>query len=487
MLFSVLKQSNWLSHRIIYALAVCVALASTTHVHAELEPLRAEDGVIRDARGATVILRGLNLTGDAKIPPSRGIHDVRELDVLQAWGVNVARLLFVWEAFEPQRGRRDDTYLDYYINLVDALAARHVRVIVDFHQDGFSRYTTQGCGDGFPQWALSSEVHMYTPDNGTGCTDWGIKMTLDLETARCWNDFYAGSNGVRADYLALLDIVSKRLKDHPAVLGYDMLNEPAGDEVAQVGPLYAEAARTLRANDPDAVLFVSPAALTSAGLNTALPRPTFENFVYSPHYYDAAVSQLHSWFGTSLAAPVRVMVDQAKAWNVPLFVGEFGAPSDGLRVEQYMDEFYAQLDASFVSGAQWNFTPHWSERKKDGWNDENFSIVDGTGKLMSTYRVRPYPARIAGEAVAFSASQWTGNSLELVWKHDPAVGETRVFAPLSALFGGRLVIDTSDDVHCAYEADLLYLRCTAESAGLKRLRLQPCLASVASSTCTTGN
>jgi hypothetical protein len=294
-------------------------------------------------------------------------------------------------------------------------------------------------------------------------------MLLDAQTAQSWNDFYAGTGGVRASYLMMLDKVSQQLEGKSGVLGYDILNEPGGDEVAQIAPLYQDAAATLRKNDADAVLFVSPGALTSAGTTTALPRPSFDNFVYSPHYYDAGVSQLHSWLGTSLADPVRGMAEQAASWNVPVLLGEFGAPGDGLRVDAYMDELYTQLDANWMSAAQWNYTPHWTPEKKDGWNQENFSIVDDKGQLRSTYRVRAFPARIAGDAQTFFAR--AGASVELAWQHNPAAGETRLFAPAQALFGGKVAIEAGDELDCAYEDGQLFVRCTSESAGEKRVRL----------------
>jgi len=457
-------------------IAALVWLAASAQVRADIDPLHADGRVLRDARGATVVLRGLNLTGDAKVPPFRGIDDPAQLDVLSAWGVNVVRLLFTWEAFEPQRGQYDQSYLDYYSKLVDALSERGVHVIVDFHQDAFSRFATQGCGDGFPEWAISSEVRKQTPDNGKACVSWGIQMVFDLQTPQSWNDFYAGMNGVRASYLSLLERVSEQLKDKPGVLGYDMLNEPGGDEATQIAPLYQDAARTIRAHDADAVLFVSPGALTSAGVATTLPRPSFDNFVYSPHYYDAAVSQLHSWLGTSLAEPVRVMVDQAKTWNVPLFLGEFGAPADGLRSAAYIDKLYTQLDASLVSAAQWNYTPHWSPQKKDGWNDEDFSIVDDRGRLRPTYRVRAYPARIAGDAQTFFVRYAPQARVELAWQHEPAAGETRVFAP-AALFGGQVSIEATADLQCKYDEAQRHLTCSSQNGGSKRLILQPCAAS----------
>ena len=454
-----------------FGVVLCLALVLPAVSRAEVEPLHTDGRLLRDARGGNVLLRGLNVTGDAKVPPFRGINDMRQLDVLPDLGVNVVRLLFIWEAFEPERDKYDESYLAYYTNLVDALGARGMHVIVDIHQDAFSRYATQGCGDGFPAWTVGDEDDREQPDNGRRCVSWGIQMVLDPQTQQLWRDFYANVNGVRDRYLALLERVAEQLADNPAVLGYDMMNEPGGDEADEIAPLYEDAARRVRAHDANAVLFVSPGALTSAGARTELPRPTFDNFVYAPHYYDAAVSQLQRWLGTSLADPVRQMDEQAAAFNAPLFVGEFGAPAEGERTTEYIDEFYRQLDARLISAAQWNFTPHWTREKKDGWNLEDFSIVDDTGTLRATYRVRPYPARVAGEAISFTAGE---DSVELEWRHAPAAGETRLFAPVAALFQGQLSIQSSGELQCAYEDGQRYLRCNAPRPGIQRVRLIPC-------------
>src|SRR6185436_6678274 len=98
----------------------------------------------RDERDGMAVLRGLNVAGDSKVPPFRPVEDVRVFDAFASYGVNVVRLLFTWEAFEGTRGSYDESYFEYYLGVIDALHARGIRVIVDFHQDAFSRFATDG-------------------------------------------------------------------------------------------------------------------------------------------------------------------------------------------------------------------------------------------------------------------------------------------------------------------------------------------------------
>jgi endoglycosylceramidase len=443
--------------------------------HVQAQTLHTAGGFFRDAQGAVVVLRGLNVAGDAKVPPFQPIDDARLFDDFPRWGVNVVRLLFTWEAFEPTRGTYNDSYFDYYLGVVDALHARGVRVIVDVHQDAYARFVMDGCGEGFPEWAVSPNVTKKVPDNGPNCSSWGIKLVLDKDMHRAWDDFYADVDGVRTRYLALLDTLATRLGSHPAVIGYDMLNEPWADELTQLAPLHEDGARVLRAKDPDALLFLSPQALTSSGQDTKLPPPSFHGFAYAPHYYDASVVEAHAWPGGTLSDPVERMAKQAQSWQVPLLIGEFGAPADTTDVADYMDAFYHELDARFASATQWSFVAHWTNELKDGWNTEDFSIVDAQGAPRMNYRVRPYAARISGEPGSFEVDDTVALTVTLAWKHVPAQGATRMFAP-RALFKGDVAAETVGKLDCNYEDDWLHVRCTSAHAGDKRLVLRACKA-----------
>lgn len=50
------------------------------------------------------------------------LDDTKKLSYLQTlplYGVSIARVLFTWEAFEPERGQYNMEYLNYYLKLVE--------------------------------------------------------------------------------------------------------------------------------------------------------------------------------------------------------------------------------------------------------------------------------------------------------------------------------------------------------------------------------
>jgi endoglycosylceramidase len=454
--------------RLTLGVSILLGLAGAARAASEIQ---VAGGRFVDGAGRLVVLRGLNVAGNAKVPPFRPATP-EVFDPLPAWGVEVVRLLFTWEAYEPDPGRYDASYLAYYTDAVRAAWQRKIYVIVDFHQDGFSRFAVGGCGDGFPKWALPPSVTPAPPDNGAACAAWGSKMLGDPDLPRIWDAFYSDQFGARTRYLAMVGSVAAALAAEPAVIGYDLLNEPGGDEVAQIGPLYRDAAQAIRAADPRAVLFVSPRALTSAGTATMLERPGFANFAYAPHYYDPGVFLIHTWNGYDEKAPFDRMAGQAAAWGAPLFLGEFGAPPATEEVAGYLATVGDRLDEGFASAAEWCYTPGWTDAAKDGWNAEDFSVVDGNRKLRANFALRPIPRRIAGAPGAFTFTRGDAPEVALRWTHDPAKGATEIFLPARAVLGtDEAAIATTGGVDCAATGDLL--SCTSATAGEKTVRATP--------------
>ncbi|MEZ4307197.1 MAG: cellulase family glycosylhydrolase [Polyangiaceae bacterium] len=373
---------------------------------------------------------------------------------LPGWGLNTVRLLFTWEAYEPSPGEYDDAYLEAIAGAAKAAREAGLYVIIDFHQDGFSRFSIDGCGDGAPSWALPASVPPKTPDNGPACASWGIKMQSDKDMLASWDAFHADEAGVKTRYLAMIESVSARFAAQPGVIGYDLMNEPWGDEVTELGPFHEQAAAAVRKASPDAIIFVSPHARTSAGVPTQLEKPTFGNAVYSPHFYDASVILFKSWSGVEPDMAFLTMQSTADDWGVPLFVGELGAPALTAEGPAYIDSLYRHLDAGSLSAAHWVYTPGWTEATKDGWNEEDLSIVGAEGELRDNFRARPAWQKIAGDPALFrvnDAEAPAARSIELEWESAPGIGNTELFVPKEAFFGADAL--SADSLSVEVEGD----------------------------------
>ena len=68
---------------------------------------------------------------------------------LAHYGFNLVRLGIFWQAIEPRPGHFDDNYLAHLNRTISELAAHHIKVLVDFHQDAYAK----PWGFGFPKWA----------------------------------------------------------------------------------------------------------------------------------------------------------------------------------------------------------------------------------------------------------------------------------------------------------------------------------------------
>ncbi len=66
-----------------------------------------------------VVLRGFNLPINAKLPDFMPLKNKTALQALPLYGASITRVLFTWEAFEPERGQYNMAYLDYYLGLVE--------------------------------------------------------------------------------------------------------------------------------------------------------------------------------------------------------------------------------------------------------------------------------------------------------------------------------------------------------------------------------
>ena len=75
--------------------------------------------------------------------------------------------------------------------MAEALGARGIRVVVDFHQDVYAR---PFCGDGFPLWTIAGEV----PERPEDCESWfNGYLTDDEGVGASFDRFWANEDGLR--------------------------------------------------------------------------------------------------------------------------------------------------------------------------------------------------------------------------------------------------------------------------------------------------
>ena len=114
----------------------------------------------RDADGREVTFRGINVSGDAKLPrrPDQPSHEpldffdgdnvsflgrpfnkeeAREhFARLKSWGYNLIRYIFTWEALEHEGpGKYDEEFIEHTISLLRMAKEYGFYVFMDPHQD----------------------------------------------------------------------------------------------------------------------------------------------------------------------------------------------------------------------------------------------------------------------------------------------------------------------------------------------------------------
>jgi hypothetical protein len=137
--------------------------------------LKIDNNLILDNEGRALILRGVNLGGDSKIPfapPGSEIEpeflDTKQVSFvgrpfpleeaeshfqrLKKAGMTFLRFIVTWEAIEHEGpGIYDEAYLAYLRKILLAAEKEGINVFIDPHQDVWSRWTG---GDGAPAWTM---------------------------------------------------------------------------------------------------------------------------------------------------------------------------------------------------------------------------------------------------------------------------------------------------------------------------------------------
>ncbi|KAL4921795.1 glycoside hydrolase superfamily [Aspergillus aurantiobrunneus] len=243
--------------------------------------LRIDGTRFKDSQNREVMLRGINVAGEAKYPktpdvPSSvadGFFDADNVSFVgrpfslgnahthfaRLWklGFNTIRYMFTWEAIEHEGpGKYDDEWISFTIEVLRIAKQYRFYVFMDPHQDVWSRLSG---GSGAPAWTLYA----------AGLDPRGFKKTQAALVQNTWNDpakfpkmiwatnytrlacqtiftlFWAGRdfapkaiiNGIniqdylQGHYIAACKYLAQKIHDagdleNDPVIGWESLNEP---------------------------------------------------------------------------------------------------------------------------------------------------------------------------------------------------------------------------------------------------------------------
>ncbi|MBI4956530.1 MAG: cellulase family glycosylhydrolase [Myxococcales bacterium] len=403
---------------------------------------RVSDGWLRQDDGRVVLLRGVNLAGAHKQAPYFGFHQAVDFErVRSAWGMNTLRFLTTWAAVEPDEGVYDEAYLDALELRLDWAGDAGLHVVLDMHQDVYG----EGFGfDGAPRWTCD-EAHYaaFQP-----ITPWFLNYQSP-EVLACVDGFWHGE-ALQTHFLGAWRALAARFATHPAVVGFEPMNEPhwgsapmGSFESTVLAPFYEKIVAGVRELAPGWVAFLEPSASRNLGVPTSLPGFSFGNWVYAPHAYDASAEQGNGFdpaHREAFLVRYAALVEEAALRGAALWIGEYGGTSSSPGITEYMDAAYDGTASARAGSTYWAY-----DRNSGG-----YGLLEDSGAekdVLLDVVARPFPERVAGtpRTIAFDE---TTSTFTFAWEPDPALAApTELSIPDRAYPQGYTVTCAG----CAYE------------------------------------
>lgn len=403
-------------------------------------PLSTRCGQLVDAQGRVVILRGVNARvagafdadlGAGKKPRfTLPTMTSEELARMRRIGFSVLRLPIQWSGVEPE-DHDPPRYVESYLASIDALIAMakaaHVAVLLDFHQDAYSKYVGQ---DGAPLWAIQPPPTELAPEGFVSPGDWIFKP----EVQNAFTTFFAHGDAkgaaLRARFAKAMGAVLARHVGDDAIVGIDLYNEPLGSD-ENLRAFVEEVGAAVRVVDPHRLLFFeSPATRNEFDHASLATAPlTLDGVVYAPHVYTHVFTQgddskwRASFTLDDLLPSNQSARDEADSWHAPLFIGEFGwGPGD----ERFADYVGWQLDLQdrfMASSTFWVWKEQDEGSGGGGWG--LFDRDPASGAWSERASARRVFARVVPEAIAGWPESWSWDAstrrFTLTFIGDPSV------------------------------------------------------------------
>ena len=446
-------------------------------------PIRFVDGRLVDRSGREVLLHGVNVV--RKSPPF--IADLTsdlgpaEIDYLVNSGFNAVRLGVWFPALMPTPTTIDSDYLAQVVEVVDALEAAGLWVLLDFHQDVWW---------GLPDWAIPADARGLSdqPPEWAKVIGWAAGY-LSPRSMRSWDSFLRGepiaagtsvAHRLGEGAAALADAV----REHAGVIGIELLNEPfpgsdvvtcllsgCPDAEARLAARYGEMSAPIRAAAPMLPIWAEPFAPTELIASSSLP-PFAEPGSGPPvglawHLYcqdtdggatapsdPATAAKCSDRFARGLAAGRRI----AARHGGPRMVDEFGASANPIDATLFAEA----ADREHLSWMYWHLAP----AAEASTLHTDSAIPDEVEAQI----VRAYAQATAGRVVDSSFDPGTG-AFRLTYRPDPDIdARTAIALPTRVYPRGYDAVVTGGAITSSPQSGVATVR-TSPGAELVEVRV----------------
>jgi len=195
----------------------------------DIPSLVTHTGRFIDPQGRQVLLHGINLVNKDPKAGYLGLADLKTFAAFRRWGLNCVRLGVIWDGLEPEPGVFEEAYLQGIDRQIAWAKANDLYVFLDMHQDLYSVLYA----DGAPEWATLTgdkpHIHLGGVWSDAYFTSPAVQTALD----NFWKNAPAPDGlGLQEHYARAWAMLARRYAHEPAVIGYDLMNEPFPGSVA---------------------------------------------------------------------------------------------------------------------------------------------------------------------------------------------------------------------------------------------------------------
>jgi hypothetical protein len=363
---------------------------------------------IADQKGRQLLLRGINSNALVQYPDYfQQTVPLRRADVAEmaALGFNFLRLPINWSLLEPAPGSYSRDYLRRIDRIVGWAESEGMWVLVDFHQDRYNRNLRPGDeADGAPDWA--------TVTDGQPCEESFFTSPCSIAAYdNFWSNDVVEGKPLQTHYLAAMKAVSRRLRDHPRLLGLELMNEPTFGstgspqfEREQLWPFYNRMIDGLRrAGETRMIWFEPNIARDVIDFDPGQPEPFSDdgNLVYAPHIYTGV---FNSGGPDQLRASYAAAAREAAAYEAPWVDGEWGGGADPAGEERLLANL--DLQNEYVAGSGF-----WMWKQRPGFYNWHTVEPDGSlrqDSMRAQQLSRPHLDAAPGRIIA---TEWNGRGL----------------------------------------------------------------------------